>query len=162
MKIRVETVSPTQEEEIILRVGEQRLQGAPEEISALTQRIVQALRSESEELVYTDRLVIWKDEAMYRIKLKDIYYFEVMERRSFVYGKEDVYETKLKLYEFEEKTRGTSFFRASKSMVLNADWIDYVKPSLSGRLEAVLFNGEKVMVSRQYASQLKKLMGLQR
>ncbi len=156
MKIRVETVSPTQEEEIILRVGEQRLQGAPEEISALTQRIVQALRSESEELV------IWKDEAMYRIKLKDIYYFEVMERRSFVYGKEDVYETKLKLYEFEEKTRGTSFFRASKSMVLNADWIDYVKPSLSGRLEAVLFNGEKVMVSRQYASQLKKLMGLQR
>ena len=140
MKIRVETVSPTQEEEI----------------SALTQRIVQALRSESEELV------IWKDEAMYRIKLKDIYYFEVMERRSFVYGKEDVYETKLKLYEFEEKTRGTSFFRASKSMVLNADWIDYVKPSLSGRLEAVLFNGEKVMVSRQYASQLKKLMGLQR
>ncbi|MBQ7432208.1 MAG: LytTR family transcriptional regulator DNA-binding domain-containing protein [Lachnospiraceae bacterium] len=156
MKIKVETVSPTQEEEIILRVQEQRLQGAPEEIRTLTQRIAQALRSEAEELV------IWKDEAMYRIKLKDIYYFEVMERRSFVYGKEDVYETKLKLYEFEEKTRGTSFFRASKSMVLNADRIDYVKPSLSGRLEAVLFNGEKVMVSRQYASQLKKLMGLQR
>ena len=41
-------------------------------------------------------------------------------------------------------------FRCSKSMILNAGKIDYVLPSLSGRFEAVLDNGEKVIISRQY------------
>ena len=33
---------------------------------------------------------------------------------------------------FEQETEGTSFFRASKSLI-NADKIDSIKPSLSGR-----------------------------
>ena len=66
----------------------------------------------------------------------------------------------MKLYEFEELSRGTAFFRASKSMVLNSDKIDSVTPSLSGRFEVRLLNQEKVIVSRQYVGALKKLMGL--
>ena len=45
-------------------------------------------------------------------------------------------------------------------MVLNADKIDYITPSLSGRFEATLLNGEKTVVSRQYVSELKKRMGI--
>ena len=54
---------------------------------------------------------------------------------------------------------GTMLFRCSKSMILNAGKIDYVLPSLSGRFEAVLDNGEKVIISRQYVSTLKRLLG---
>ena len=46
-------------------------------------------------------------------------------------------------------------------MILNTDKIDFVAPSFSGRFEATLQNGEKVTVSRQYVSILKKKMGLQ-
>lgn len=93
--------------------------------------------------------------------MDDIFYFEVVDNRAFFYCRENVYESKLKLYEFEKLCKDSSFFRASKSMILNTDKIDFVAPSFSGRFEATLQNGEKVTVSRQYVSILKKKMGLQ-
>lgn len=65
----------------------------------------------------------------------------------------------MKLYEFEQETEGTSFFCASKSLI-NADKIDSIKPSLSGRFEVVLKNKEKLIVSRQYVRVLKHMIGL--
>lgn len=96
---------------------------------------------------------------MCRLKLSDIYYFEVVEGSSFLYCQKEVFSCKQKLYEFEALCIGTMLFRCSKSMILNAGKIDYVLPSLSGRFEAVLDNGEKVMISRQYVSTLKRLLG---
>lgn len=99
------------------------------------------------------------DGKMCRLKLGDIYYFEVVEGNSFLYCQKEVFSCKQKLYEFEALCIGTMLFRCSKSMILNAGKIDYVLPSLSGRFEAVLDNGEKVMISRQYVSALKRLLG---
>jgi DNA-binding LytR/AlgR family response regulator len=45
-------------------------------------------------------------------------------------------------------------------MILNAEKIDYVRPSLSGRFEAVMSNGEKAVVSRKYVSDLKRKLGV--
>ena len=56
--------------------------------------------------------------------------------------------------------KGTSFFRASKSFIINADKIDSIKPSLSGRFEVMLTNKEKLIVSRQYVRVLKQMIGL--
>lgn len=92
--------------------------------------------------------------------MNDIFYFETVDNKGFFYCQDQVYETKLKLYEFENITRGSSFFRASKSVILNADRIDFVKPGISGRFEANLENGEKVIVSRQFVPDLKKILGL--
>ncbi|WP_243116317.1 LytTR family transcriptional regulator DNA-binding domain-containing protein [Ruminococcus sp. B05] len=47
-------------------------------------------------------------------------------------------------------------------MILNADKIDYVHPSISGRFEAVLSNGETVLVSRKYVNNLKHKLGMWR
>jgi DNA-binding LytR/AlgR family response regulator len=92
--------------------------------------------------------------------LSEIFYFEVVDDRSFVYTKAKVFEAKEKLYEFERLCEGSTLFRSSKSMVLNAENIDYVRPSLSGRFEAVLSNGEKVVVSRKYVADLKRMLGV--
>ncbi|MBO4457655.1 MAG: LytTR family transcriptional regulator DNA-binding domain-containing protein [Butyrivibrio sp.] len=143
MKVTIELIDKSNEEEIVLRVHE---------LSDINAPLLEHLGNSVNEIITQ------KDDEIYKVKLKDIYYFEVLQRKAFVYVKSDVYETRLKLYEFEEKTRGTSFFRASKSMIVNADKIDHVKPSLSGRFEVTLLNGEKVIVSRQYASLLKKVM----
>lgn len=76
-------------------------------------------------------------------------------------GEEAVFACRYKLYEFEELCRGSMFFRCSKSMVLNADKILCVRPSLSGRFEATLENEERVIISRQYVSTLKRLLGVE-
>mgnify|MGYP000457568860 FL=1 len=99
---------------------------------------------------------VYKNGAFYRLELSDIYYFEVVDGNSFIYGNSDVYVSHEKLYEFEKQSQGMAFFRCSKSMVLNADKIEYIK----GRFEAVLTNGETVIVSRKYVSELKRLLGM--
>ena len=99
------------------------------------------------------------NEKVYRIKLSDVYYFEVVDGVSFFYCQKDVFSCKQRLYEFESLCSGTMLFRCSKSMILNAEKISYVHPSFSGRFEAVLDNGEKVIISRQYVSTLKQLLG---
>ena len=100
-----------------------------------------------------------QDGRLYRLKLSDVYYFEVVEGRSFLYCEDTVFACRQKLYEFEALCRGSMLFRCSKSMILNADKIQYVRPCVSGRFEATLENQEKVMISRQYGKQLKLLLG---
>lgn len=145
MKISIEEIPGAEEEEIIIRCHEMN-----EEVMALLHK----LKASGEQL-----LGICKDE-IYRLRLSDIYYFETVDQKSFLYCESRVYETKLKLYEFEELAAGTQFFRASKSTVINAGKISYVKPSLSGRFLASMDNGEKLLVSRGYVPSLKKVLGL--
>lgn len=97
---------------------------------------------------------------MHRLKLAEIFYFEVVDDRSFLYTQAAIFEAKEKLYEFERLCTGSTLFRCSKSMILNAEKIDYVRPSLSGRFEAVLSNGEKAVVSRKYVADLKRMLGV--
>lgn len=78
----------------------------------------------------------WREDTLHRLTLSEVFYFEVVDDRSFLYTQEAVYEAKEKLYEFEQLCAGSTLFRCSKSMILNADRIDYVRPSLSGRFEA--------------------------
>lgn len=99
------------------------------------------------------------NEKTYRIKLSSVYYFEIVDGTSFLYCQKDVFVCKQRLYEFESLCSGTMLFRCSKSMILNAEKISYVHPAFSGRFEAVLDNGEKVVISRQYVPELKRLFG---
>lgn len=102
----------------------------------------------------------YKDNVLHRLRLSEIYYFEVVDGTSFFYTQNDVFNAKEKLYEFEDVSAKSSLFRCSKSMILNADKIDYIRPSFSGRFEAVLSNGEAVIVSRKYVADLKRLLGI--
>lgn len=145
MKVSIREVPDTEEEEIIIKCHE------------MNESVLEAVRR----LKSPDRQVagIWRDE-IYRLSLKDIFYFETVDNKSFLYCEARVYETKLKLYEFEEMAYGSRFFRVSKSVVVNMLKISHVRPSLSGRFEAVMENGERIMVSRQYVPELKKQLGL--
>ena len=102
----------------------------------------------------------WREDELHRLKLSEVFYFEVVDERAFVYTRSEVFEAKEKLYEFERLCAGSTLFRCSKSMILNAEKIDYVRPSLSGRFEAVLSNGEKAVVSRKYVADLKRMLGV--
>ena len=145
MKVTVEQIDRAREEEIIVHChdpGAAWVDGVREAASG--QRLVCG----------------WRENTICRLKLSEIFYFEVVDDRSFVYTQADVFEAKEKLYEFERLSTGSTLFRCSKSMILNAEKIDYVRPSLSGRFEAVLANGEKVVVSRKYVADLKRMLGV--
>ena len=101
-----------------------------------------------------------KGDDIYSIKLKDIYYIEATENKTFIYLKDDCYESKLKLYEIENELKDLSFFRCSKSMILHYSKIECVTPAFNGRFEAKLKNGEKVIISRQYVPVLKEILGI--
>ncbi|HCF83507.1 MAG TPA: hypothetical protein DER68_06245 [Ruminococcaceae bacterium] len=58
---------------------------------------------------------------------------------------------KMRLYQVEEALERHKILRASKSFLINLYRICAVTPALNGRLIATMDNGEKVMISRQYA-----------
>lgn len=92
--------------------------------------------------------------------VSEIYYFESVDNVVFAYCKDEVYETKSRLYELEEKLSMTSFMRSSKSMIINLNKIESLSPIINGRFQALLKNKEKVMISRQYVGKLKEKLGL--
>lgn len=96
-----------------------------------------------------------KNGRVYVIKLDSILYFESVDKRTFIYTKDDVYECNLRLYEVEEKFGSRHFFRASKSTVINITKISVINPVIGGRIEVLLENKEKLIVSRQYVPVLK-------
>lgn len=132
----------------------------PEEITIRCHKMTDELQEIINKIESDNKTIGYQRGVIHPIYYHDIYYFEIVDQNSFIYSKDDIYESKMKLYEFEEATKETSFFRASKSLIINADKIEAIKPSLSGRFEVLLTNGEKLIVSRQYVKILKHKMGL--
>ena len=96
------------------------------------------------------------NERVKQIPLQDILFVEAVDNKTFAYTSKKVYELKCKLYEFEMHYEDKKFFRCSKSFVINLMKIDHVRPILNGRFAATMFNGEEVIISRQYVPELKK------
>jgi len=99
------------------------------------------------------------DNEVHRLHPADIYYVEAVNNKTFLYGETRVYESKLKLYELEEMLNANDFLRVSKSLIINLNKLKSFAPVLSGRLEAVMTNDERVTISRQYVSVLKERLG---
>lgn len=145
MKITIETIEKEQEEELILKCHE------------LTEEMVSLVNSFKHQ---DNRLIGYIQNDIHRILFRDIYYFEAVDNKVFIYAQDKVYESKQKLYELEQLCESRRFFRCSKSTILNIEKIMIVRPSISGRFEAVLDNKERVTISRQYVPLLKSKIGL--
>lgn len=102
------------------------------------------------------------NDRTYMIHPRDVYYFESVEEKIFCYTKEEVYETKYKLYELESLLESKQFIRVSRTMILNLHKIISFKSILSGRIECLLRNNEKVYISRRYVKDLKMKLGMKR
>lgn len=106
------------------------------------------------------KMNFYKDSKIVFIEPEEVLYFESVDDKVFAYTKDSVYETKSKLYQLEAELPATIFFRANKAVIVNLDKIDSLAPVFGGRFEAILENGYKVMISRNYLNTLKELLGL--
>lgn len=145
MKITILEPEDGDEDEIIIRCRK---------IDAQLLQLIYAVKSGQV------RITAFRDGKFFQIAAKDIYYFEAVDNKVFLYLEREVYETKQKLYELEEQFRGSEFFRASKSCIVNLAKVKNVSPAFNGRFEALMKNGEHIMISRQYVPLLKEKLGL--
>ncbi|MCD7949780.1 MAG: LytTR family transcriptional regulator DNA-binding domain-containing protein [Erysipelotrichaceae bacterium] len=138
MKITIETPKDNEEDEIIIRYHN------------LDQQLL--------DLIYTlnnnNNLIGYIDNKIVKLSLKDIYYIESVDNKTFAYTLNRVYEIKKKLYELENIH--SDFLRISKNTIINLSKIDYIKPLFNAKFEAVLKNNEKIIISRQYVKALKE------
>ena len=101
-----------------------------------------------------------KNNQTYIMDVSKILYIDTTDKKTFLYTETDVYETSLKLYELEQQLSSTDFFRAGKSCIINFNHIQSLKSDIDGRLIVTMGNHEKMIVSRQYASFVKKKLGV--
>ena len=144
MKIIIEKPSDGEEERIVVKCHNI----SPELLSALS-----TLKAQG------NLLNAYVGNEIHRVNPADIFYIETVDNKTFLYCDKNIYETKQKLYELEELTT-SDFLRISKSVIVNLSKIKSLIPSISGRLEAVLPNNERVIISRQYVGKLKKNLGI--
>lgn len=141
MKLFIEQNDEYREPEIHIRCGL---------IDADLQHIIDEIQA----LMFS--IPVSKDGAVGKLSMEEIFYFESVDERTFVYSQDEVYTCDYKLYEVEEKLGNCGFARISKSVVANIRKIKLIKPQLNGRFEAVLDNGERLIVNRHYVSALKE------
>jgi DNA-binding LytR/AlgR family response regulator len=101
-----------------------------------------------------------KDDQTYILDASKVLYIDTVDKKTFFYTKMDIYETELKLYELEEQLAALDFIRANKSCVINFNQIISIKPDIDGKLMITMSNNEKLFVSRQYAPNIKKKLGV--
>lgn len=110
--------------------------------------------------IMNQQMLVMKDDESYLLDVSKISYIEAVDRKTFVYTEDAFYESKLKLYEMEDRLCQSGFFRVSKSCLVHLKFIKSLKNDVERKLRLTMKNGEQIMVSRQYAEEIKKRLGV--
>ena len=104
----------------------------------------------------SQKLIGRKDGIEKRLLLQEIYYFEAVEKKCFAYLEKQVYQVEGNLQTLEEQYGNLGFVRINKSMVLNILKINELKACVNMKTQAILENGEVVVINRSYKKQFAK------
>lgn len=100
----------------------------------------------------------YKREKKYLLNLDSIYYIDLIDKKTFIFTKDDCFESPLWLYQIEEQLN-EDFIRSSKSTLFNMQYIQSLKADIGSRVIVYLDNGDQILVSRKYAKEFKKKLG---
>ena len=143
LKIRIEMFEGVQEE-VVIRCREI----TPEII-----RLQQLLSGDSDR---SNQFLVYKGDTEYYLNVNDIIFFETDGNAVMAHTRDDVYETRRKLYELEELLGGR-FQRISKSAIVNVDKVYSIKRNVTSS-SAIEFQGthKQIYVSRAYYKVLRE------
>ena len=145
MKVTVEEQPGLTEPEVVIRCG--RMDQRVSLLAELLRLSVARLTGE-------------KDGQTCILDEDKVLYIDTVDRGTFLYTADGVYESRLRLYELEEQLAPRDFVRVSKSAIVNFDQVRSLRPDLGGRLRLTLSNGEVVVANRQYVPAIRKKLGL--
>ncbi|MBR6256822.1 MAG: LytTR family transcriptional regulator [Lachnospiraceae bacterium] len=106
------------------------------------------------------QIPVKRDDETILLDAEKILYIEAVERNTFVYTEDDTYGSDLKLYEFEQQFAEKDFIRISKQGILNLRKVKSLKTDINRKIRVTLINGEQIIVSRMYADELRKRLGI--
>ena len=110
---------------------------------------------------FDERLQATSEGNTYNVQIDEILYIESVDKKTFLYTTGHVLQTEKRLYELEELLDEKTFFRASKSVIVNLNKITKLKPEVTRNILATLTNGEVIVISRRNVKALKELIGLE-
>ncbi len=143
MKLRIEQDASFKELEVSLKYSDK---------NRLVERILTFLESVDKQIS------CYEDGVEYLVNLSDIYYIESVDKKTFVYLANAVYQTDLRLYQLLQDLQNDGFVQISKSCLLNINVLESIRPLFNSRMEATLLNGEKVIVNRSYLNDVKEAL----
>ena len=150
MKVILEKAEKPEDEEAYIRATE-----VTEEIK----NAIDLLENNCRTIIVTRLREEKSPGETYMLGTNLIYYTESIDKRTYVYTKDNCFETKYRLYELED-ILSSNFLRVSKSLVINIRKVRSVKSELNGRMTAELLNGERIVISRSYVKDLKRKLGV--
>lgn len=101
-----------------------------------------------------------RENETHMVDAGELLYIEAVDRTTFLYTEDTVYECDLRLYELEQQLCERGFFRVSKSCLIHLKKIKSLKADLNRKIKVTMKNGEQIMVSRMYADELRKRLGI--
>ncbi|MBQ7942958.1 MAG: LytTR family transcriptional regulator DNA-binding domain-containing protein [Lachnospiraceae bacterium] len=94
------------------------------------------------------------------VDIKDIYYFDTVDNRTFLYTENQCVEVAFRLYELEEMLTEKDFIRISKSQIVNIQRMKSLMPQMNRTLLITMNNEERLCISRRYVKSMKDKLGL--
>lgn len=128
--------NPSQEElEVLIKYS--HMNQTVEKLKRLVESVEQTIKCSS-------------DLGTHWVNCSDIYYIESVDKHTFIYCENTIYQCELRLYQLLEHLSDWGFIQVSKSCLLNIHYLKSIKPLINSRLEATLCNGERIYVTRKY------------
>ena len=97
------------------------------------------------------------DDRAVNIGIGEIYYIENVERKLFLYTCDNVYRFDGTMADIEAMIADTELVRISRTCIMNTAYLKEIRQMRNSRLEASMDNGEKLIVSRKYLQDIKRV-----
>lgn len=91
------------------------------------------------------------------ISIMDIYYIENVERKLFIYTKDDVYRLGSSMSDIEKDADSFGLVRISRTCIMNIEHLKEIRQIRNSHLEALMDNDEHLIVSRKYLPDIKRM-----
>ncbi|MCQ2593764.1 MAG: LytTR family transcriptional regulator DNA-binding domain-containing protein [Treponemataceae bacterium] len=101
-----------------------------------------------------------KGDSVCLLDLNEVFYIESLERSTFFYTANGVFESEMKLYELENQLAAYNFIRVRKNTICSLQKIKALKAEANRKIKITMENGYQIIASRMYADELRKKLGV--
>jgi DNA-binding LytR/AlgR family response regulator len=91
-----------------------------------------------------------------RVNASDVFYAESKNKMTEIFCEKESYKANFRLYQLYEKLSDKGFIQVSKYCILNMNKLDKFRPLLNSRMEAILTNGTRIYINRNYLGEIKR------
>ena len=131
-------------------------------VSVLTDRMTDEVNEIVRKISETEPAMLagFREDTVTVLDPEEIYRIYAANGKVFAVTAKAEYSLRMRLYEVEERFRGSSFVRISNSEIINLKAVRSFDLSLAGTIRVALKNGEAAYVSRRYVAKIKEALGM--